>query len=161
MRLAKDMAVMRGQMTSCRRSPSRGGAAVEFALVLPIFLAVLFAMIDYGWFFYQRFTLAAAIRDGVRYGVTVPKCAGPPACPGPASDPWTVARDRAKADLSLSGSPINPGNVTWDLSPNYSGAWPNEFMTLTGTMNFTPLVGFVKVPKTMSFKMSMILEIQP
>ena len=55
--------------TKKRRSEG-GGAAVEFALIMPIFLAILFGMIDYGWYFYQKFTLTAAIREGVRYGVT-------------------------------------------------------------------------------------------
>jgi hypothetical protein len=132
------------------RLVSRGGAAVEFALVLPIFLAVLFAMIDYGWYFYQRFTLAAAIRDGIHQGAAVQM----------SLDPCGTAITAAKADLSLSGSPINPTNVTWNICPSYSGSSPNQFMTMTGTMNFTPLVGFVKLPAKMSFQMTTQLEIQ-
>jgi TadE-like protein len=132
------------------RAVSRGGAAVEFALVLPIFLAVLFAMIDYGWYFYQRFTLAAAIRDGIHQGAAVQM----------SSDPCGTAITAAKADLSLAGSPINPTNVTWNLCPNYSGSSPTQFMSMTGTMNFTPLVGFVKLPAKLSFQMSTLLEIQ-
>jgi len=154
------MAVVSGQTRSCRRSPCRGGAAVEFALVLPIFLALLFAMIDYGWYFYQRFTLAMAIRDGVRYGVTLPHCTAPPTvCPGPTSLPWSSARDRAKSDLALPGSPINPLSVAWDPNNHYTPA--PVFMTLHGTMPFTPLVGFVRLPATISFQMSMLLEITP
>jgi Flp pilus assembly protein TadG len=136
--------------TPVRRATSRGGAAVEFALVLPIFLAVLFGIIDYGWFFYQRFTLAAAVRDGLHYGASVPM----------SSDPCTTATTRAKADLSVGGSPINPSNVTWNTCPSYSGASPDQFVTVTATMNFTPLVGFVTLPPTMSFQMSALLEIQ-
>ncbi|HEV3033085.1 MAG TPA: TadE family protein [Polyangia bacterium] len=132
------------------RAVSRGGAAVEFALVLPIFLAVLFAMIDYGWYFYQRFTLAAAIRDGIHQGAAVQM----------SLDPCGTAITAAKADLSLAGSPINPTNVNWNLCPSYSGSSPNQFMTISGDMNFTPLVGFVKLPAKLSFQMTTLLEIQ-
>jgi len=146
----------------CRRTPARGGAAVEFALVLPIFLAVLFATIDYGWYFYQRFTLAAAVRDGVRYGVTFPHCsaAGTPSCSGPTSDPWSKAQDRIKTDLQVPGSPINPSSLGWG-PVTYSGFSPNEIMTLRASLPFVPLVGFVPLPASMSFQMSMLLEIEP
>jgi TadE-like protein len=141
----------RSTRSTIRRVASRGGAAVEFALVLPIFLAVLFAIVDYGWFFYQRFTLAAAIRDGVRHGASFPM----------KSDPYGTAKQRAIDDLSLSGSPINPNNVAWGPATTYTGSSPDEFMTLQGTMPFVPLVGFVKLPPSMSFQMSLMLEMQP
>jgi hypothetical protein len=142
-----------------RRAGARGGAAVEFALVLPIFLAVLFGIIDYGWFFYQRFTLAAAMRDGLHHGASVPECLGAPTCPGPYSDPWTAAHDQAMADLAMPSSPINGANVVWGTT-HYSGVSPDEFVTLTATMSFTPLVGFVPLPAQMSFQMTMLMEIQ-
>jgi Flp pilus assembly protein TadG len=130
------------------RRRQHGGAAVEFAIVLPLFCAVVFGTIDYGWYFYQRFTLAAAIRDGIRYGVTVPL----------ASDPWTTAQTRAAADLA-SGA-ISSGSVTWGPSIKYSGAAPIELVTLSGTLTFRPLVGFVPLPSTMSYSMTMLLELQ-
>jgi hypothetical protein len=135
-----------------RRSASSGGAAVEFALVLPIFLAVLFGMIDYGWYYYQRFSLVAAIRDGIRYGVTV---APDTAC-------YPAALQRAKDDLSISGSSINPLNVGWGpLTKTLDGSTPAEFLTLSGTLTFVPLVGFIPyLPKTIFYQMSMLLEVQ-
>jgi hypothetical protein len=145
-----------------RRRPGSqsGAAAVEFALVLPVFLAVIFGMIDFGWYYYQRYTLAAAVRDGVRFGVTI---ANTPV----ASDPcWTRAQQRAKDDLALPGSPINSLTPTWGPSINRVATMagqpiPNQFLTLTATMPFTPLVGFVPfLPTTMSYSMSMLLEVQ-
>jgi hypothetical protein len=157
MRPVNHMNVTPGPTKMRRRATSHGGAAVEFALVLPIFLAVLFAIVDYGWFFYQRFTLAAAIRDGLHYGASVPKCS-PPICLV-ASDPWTVANNQALADLALPGSPITPGNVVWGAT-HYSGVSPDEFVTMKGTMPFVPLVGFVRLPAQMTFRMTMLMEIQ-
>jgi len=150
------MEALRARFTRrARRSGSHGGAAVEFAIVLPIFLAVVFGIIDWGWYYYQRFTLAAAVRDGIRYGVTF----------SIASDPWTQAQTRAVADLSVSGSPINPGvGMTWGPSSGKisgSAATFQQYLTLSATRNYTPLVGFIPyLPTTMSYQMSMLLEVQ-
>jgi Flp pilus assembly protein TadG len=51
-----------------RRDSSRGGAAVEFALVLPIFLLLVMGALDYGYFFFSDQVVAAAVREGARAG---------------------------------------------------------------------------------------------
>jgi len=113
-------------------------------------------MIDMAWYYYQRFALAAAVRDGVRVGVTVPT----------SEDPWDKAQDRIKADLSVSSSPINPNNITWGPSTGHiasiSGlSSPNQYLTMSCTYPFTPLVGFIKfLPTSMTYQMSMLLEVQ-
>jgi len=75
-----------------RRQRQRGTTVVEFALVFPLFMTVLFGVIEYGWIFYQRFNIANAVRDGVRQGVTVAKEASP--------DPRTFAIQKTQADLA-------------------------------------------------------------
>lgn len=53
-----------------RRDPRRRGAAVvEFAVVLPLLLTVLFGIIEYGWVFMVRQTLQTAAREGARLAV--------------------------------------------------------------------------------------------
>lgn len=47
----------------------RGQAIVEFALVLPILLALLCGIIDFGWIYYNQITLNNAAREGARYAV--------------------------------------------------------------------------------------------
>ena len=47
----------------------RGGAIVEFAVVLPLLLTVLFGIIEYGWVFSVRQTLQHAAREGCRLAV--------------------------------------------------------------------------------------------
>jgi Flp pilus assembly protein TadG len=44
----------------------RGAAAVEFALVLPILLLVVFGIIDFGRAYNAQITLTQAAREGVR-----------------------------------------------------------------------------------------------
>jgi Flp pilus assembly protein TadG len=75
---------------------SRGGQAlVEFALVLPVFLVMLFAVIDGGRFVYMNSVLSSGAREGARVGSveaswlgkTDPSCGQPggPICPADAT----------------------------------------------------------------------------
>src|ERR1700710_2016900 len=84
------------------RDRQRGGAAVEFALIMPLFLALVCGVIDYGWYFYQRYALAAAIRDGIRSGLSVLSTATPP------NDSWSVAKARAVAVLTRTNTIPTP-----------------------------------------------------
>jgi len=134
--------------TPTRRERQRGSAAVEFALVLPLLLTVVFGMAEYGWIFYQQFNLAAAVRDGLRQGVTVSQTATP--------DPRTTAVQRAQANLQTVG--IVPASVT--LTATYSGSTPTRTMTLSATMAYKKLVGFVPTPPSLQYAMTMMLEMQ-
>lgn len=135
-------------MAKRQRRPERGAVAVEFALILPVFLAVVFGTIEYGWVFYQQFNLAASVRDGLRQGVTRSQTTSP--------DPQSTAIQKAKADLQALG--IASGAVT--LTATYSGAAPTKTMTLTAVMPYKNLIGFVPTPVRLQYAMTMMLEIQ-
>lgn len=47
----------------------RGAAVVEFAVVLPLLLALLFGIIEFGWVFMIRQTVVNAAREGCRTAV--------------------------------------------------------------------------------------------
>ena len=47
----------------------KGQAMVEFALVLPLLIALLCGIIDFGWLYYNQITLNNAAREGARYAV--------------------------------------------------------------------------------------------
>ena len=53
-----------------REGRQKGAAAVEFALILPVLLILLFGVIDFGVLFGQNISLQAAAREGARQGVT-------------------------------------------------------------------------------------------
>lgn len=63
------MSFRRGNQRS-RRRRSRGQSLVEFALVIPMFLLILFAILDFGFLLYSRITLINAVREGARAAVT-------------------------------------------------------------------------------------------
>ena len=45
----------------------RGATAVEFALILPLLLVLLFGLIDFGRMGFVQVSLTAASREGARY----------------------------------------------------------------------------------------------
>jgi hypothetical protein len=50
---------------------SSGAAAVEFALLFPLFILIVFGIIDMGFAFNQKINLTQATREGSRYGATL------------------------------------------------------------------------------------------
>lgn len=48
------------------RSADRGAAAVEFAIVVPVLLIILLALVDFGRLFFVQVSLNAASREGAR-----------------------------------------------------------------------------------------------
>lgn len=107
----------------------RGAVAVEFALVLPLLLLLLLGMMDYGWYFFCRLSVTNAAREGARAGTTVPN--------GDADK----AKTTAQAFINSAG--LGAQNTTIDVS---IGSNPTS-VTVDVKMNFTPLVGFVTLPK--------------
>ncbi|MBM4295189.1 MAG: pilus assembly protein [Deltaproteobacteria bacterium] len=53
-----------------RWKDSRGGAIVEFALVLPLFLVLLFGVLEFGLIIYYKGLITHASREGARRGAT-------------------------------------------------------------------------------------------
>ena len=62
---------------------TRGSAAVEMALVMPVLLALMFGSIELGNYFMNEHTLVKAVRDGARFAArqsfsTYTACTGQP-----------------------------------------------------------------------------------
>jgi Flp pilus assembly protein TadG len=70
----RDSKGIMGSSGSCSTHPSdeRGASLVEFVLVLPILLALLFGMVTGGQALSRDNSLKNAAREGARYGATLP-----------------------------------------------------------------------------------------
>ncbi|WP_211876648.1 TadE/TadG family type IV pilus assembly protein [Pseudarthrobacter albicanus] len=53
-----------------RNDRQRGAAAVEFALIVPLLVSLVFGVIDFGMALGQNISLQGAAREGARQGVT-------------------------------------------------------------------------------------------
>lgn len=114
-----------------------GVAAVEFALVLPILMTLLMAIIDWGYYFYLSSTVVNAAREGARVGA-VQSEAGAAA---------SQAQATAQAYLTNVGIPIGAGaNQAQVPTPDQpSDGSPNLTVTVT-VDEFASLTGFLAPP---------------
>lgn len=51
------------------RMSQNGATAVEFAIVLPLMVLLIFAMVEFGLYLFNRQVITNAAREGARYGV--------------------------------------------------------------------------------------------
>jgi Flp pilus assembly protein TadG len=98
-----------------RRSRSRGQSLVEFALVLPVFLLMLFGLIDMGRYVYLNSTLSQAAREAARVAVVEASWMGSP-----------------DASCGAVGGPVCPANLAALRADMLAGA--NRMMTPFGSI---------------------------
>lgn len=84
------------------RRAERGGAAVEFALVVPLLVALLFGILQYGYYFWSIETASATAREAVRrYAVGTQQ-----ACTE--QEAKSNARSAALSEVTVSAPPVAP-----------------------------------------------------
>jgi hypothetical protein len=91
----------------------RGAALVEFAVVLPLLVVLLFGIMEAGWLFAQQVELRNATREGARLAVV-----------DYGDAPTIITETCARADLSSPGTTfsitINTDSITVDAVKPYS-----------------------------------------
>lgn len=102
------------------RDRDRGAAAVEFALLLPVLLLVLFGLIDFGRALNAQITLTQAAREGARLAAL--------------GQPSVVSRTQAAA------TGLSPVSVTVTGCPSGSGLAADASVKVSYGFSFvTPL----------------------
>jgi Flp pilus assembly protein TadG len=77
-----------------------GASAVEFALLLPVLMLILFGIIEFGLALYQQAILTNASREGARLGIVQ------------SSPPIALAAVDTRIDTYLTAAGITPGTVS-------------------------------------------------
>lgn len=91
--------------------PRRAATAIEFALTLPVMIALIGGIMDVSWLFFQKATLDSAAHLGCRAAATVD--------PGDNLSDWSdvrqTAQDAIAAQLTANGVPADAAtiSVTW------------------------------------------------
>ena len=130
------MANIQSHIQHLKRGES-GVAAVEFALILPLLMLILFGILHYGILLYDQAVITNAAREGARWGAinttTAISCSG--TATGTA-DPCQVANSYTAANLISFGS-----TVTSTTTASGSGT-SGTTVTVTVTYPFTE-IGYV------------------
>ena len=109
------------------RNRRRGGNAIEFALTLPVFIAISFAMIEFGWYFSRVALLNSAVMDGCREGALIDEDLG---------NAGTEATTRMNTVLASGGlSCTTCGAVI-------AGAVPNKVLQCNAEIDYDGLTGW-------------------
>jgi Flp pilus assembly protein TadG len=125
-------------MTKHLPRPSRRGAnALEFALTLPIFLVLVFGLIDYGWLFSIQAGLDNAVSLACREGAMMDPRVGSPSA-------------IASADLAARSAMFCNGACTLNVQDLRTGAYvpPNRTLLCSASLGFNPLIGLAPMPGT-------------
>jgi Flp pilus assembly protein TadG len=112
-----------GRNARDRGARDRGAAAVEFALVLPLLLLILFAIIDFGRALNAQITLTQAAREGARLAAL--------------GEPNVAARTQAAA------TGLSPVNVNVTPCPPGAGPTANATVTASYAYSFVTPIGAI------------------
>jgi hypothetical protein len=95
--------------TNPRQRGERAQALVEFALVVPLFIVLVLAIVDFGWLLRDYVILTNSSREAARLGIT--KCA--------VAGDQTAIQQRA---VDYSSSLLSLSDVTAPTCPSTTGA---------------------------------------
>lgn len=119
-----------------------GAVAVEFALILPLFLVLVFGIAEFGRAFNIQVSLSEAARQASRYAAIHCKAPYDSACDNAARDAGiaaapSVSLTRANVGVSYPSGNVCPtdGNVT--VTINYTTPWMTGFPALVPGMPAT------------------------
>ena len=119
----------------CTENREKGASAVEFALVLPVLMLVLFGIIEFGFIFFNKAIITNASREGARRGIVYDTVTGVPVAVPPGVITSTVASYCASYLVSLGSGAATPSTA---IAGNC--AVPGGSLTVTVSYPYTFLV---------------------
>ncbi len=115
-------------MKARRPRRERGAALVEMAVVMPLFILLLFGIMEAGWMFAQQVEMRNATREGARLAVV-----------DFGSGVAVIDETCARADLSGEGT-----TITVTINDNGTPDDPNDdSVTIDATKTYASLTGFI------------------
>ena len=115
--------------------PRRGSVPVELSLVLPVFVALLFATLDWSIGLVQHVTLTLAVQHGARAAQGLPLAMDPEGVATTATLDWAASYGLDPAGITVTVNVI-PDEAEGDIS-------------VAATKDFVPPVGLLPTPATL------------
>jgi len=113
-----------------RRARQRGSAMIEFALVVPIFILLMFACVQFSFIFFGYCNAAFAAQAGVRYAIVHG---------ANSSSPCTATSIANLVTPLLWGAPKNSVTVTTTWSPDTSAG---STVTVQVSISYKTMIPF-------------------
>ena len=130
----------------------RGANAIEFALTLPVFVALILAVFEFGWMFFMRSTVIHAVRDGCRAGAVIPQLDSP--------SPQSVATERMTDFLAGVAIDCRAASDRCGIAITTTGESPYQTMDCALSISYEPLVGMIPHPETLAARSVVMYEVQ-
>jgi hypothetical protein len=115
------------------RRSRRGSPAIEFALVLPIFLAIVLGMFVMSWMFFTRSSVIAATREGCRAAAVLKDDA----------QATTYAKETIDNRLAFYGVNCASEYVCDIKDPTFAGEFPEKTMRCHTIVEYRSVTGFI------------------
>jgi Flp pilus assembly protein TadG len=131
------------------RRARRGSNLIEFALILPVFVALFTGIMEFSWVFFLHAAVVNAVRDGCRAGAVTPQT----------DSPDTAAIDHMTY-LMAAWSPCGTNASLCNFTAVSQGASPEESLVCTIDFTYEPLVGMVPAPERMTATATVLFELQ-
>jgi len=101
-----------------RRSAGSGQGLAEFAFIIPMFLMMMFGIVDFGRVIWARNSLENAAREGARYAIVHGGSYGQPCPVGPPSSTVTIPNASGTCPYpSPSKQSIYNAALAWGIAP--------------------------------------------
>ncbi len=109
----------------------RGAVALEFAIGLPIFLAMVYGIFEFGRVFWTQNTMEFAIEEAARFTMVNPNAANDQIID-------VVEENAVGLDTALIAV-----NIVFQQGVTESGNPAQSFVTITGTYSYAPMIPLV------------------
>jgi TadE-like protein len=151
-------------LTALRSGRTKGASMAEFAVVAPIFLLLIFGIMDYGRIFFVQMNVQQAVQDAGRFASTGNHLSDPN---NAGTNLTRVQSIVATVQSEVIGMPgVNPSDLKISSvnGGNGSAGGPGDIVTLTLTTNLplmTPLIGRLFINGAYTFVASATFKNEP
>jgi hypothetical protein len=137
---------------------NRGANAIEFALTLPIFLVIFMGGMDWGWYFFIRGQVMNSTLIGCEIGSRI-RPDSPVSAPDTAKKEIDTRYKKLGWKCSSLGS-LCDYRITTLVHNGNPAFGEHKTLKCEGVLPFTPLTGYVLVPKSLHLKSELRMEFQ-
>ncbi len=128
-----------------------GSTIVEFALLLPLAVAIMGATFEMAWMFYQRALMSGAVQEGCQAGAAV----------NPAASPGPEETARTRIDSFLDDLRFRCGDC--DVQVDSSSSSGMQVLDCSIQVSYSPILGLLPSLEGLPLSASpqVLLEFQP